>query len=190
MTRELKATAFVTGADGSLGTELLELLVAAGHTAYGLTPCPEAAERVRRIGAHPVMGDLREPGRWQDEVAAEWVFHLPPHSLSGGRMTRRQTAVLTRERVVMDGHLLDAVAAGPSRRVIYVTDTSVYGAHGRRAITEDEPRRPGPWGESFAPALQRLDGFALAGLPIVTAVAGWLYGNVDWVRRRITQPIL
>ena len=27
----------------------------------------------------PVMGDLLEPGQWQDEAAADWVFHLPPH---------------------------------------------------------------------------------------------------------------
>jgi uncharacterized protein len=190
MASETKATTFVTGADGCIGTELLKVLVAGGHQVFGLTTSIEAAQRVRRAGAQAVMGDLLEPGRWQDEAAADWVFHLPPHPMSGARVTRQRAASITRARVVMDGHLLDAVASGTTRRVVYVADTSCYGQTGSRPITEDEPLRPSPWGRCLAPALDRLDGYVVAGLPIVTAFPGWVYGNVAWFRERVIEPVM
>jgi nucleoside-diphosphate-sugar epimerase len=189
MASEKKATAFVTGADGFFGTELLKVLIARGHPVFGLAPSMEAAQRVRCAGARAVIGDLREPGAWQDETAAEWVFHLPSHPLSGRRVTRRSAASIAHEQVVMDGHLLDAVAAGVTR-VVYVADASCYGATGPRPITEDEPLRPSAWGSRFAPALDRLEGYRIAGLPIITAFPGWVYGNDGWFRQRIIEPVM
>jgi nucleoside-diphosphate-sugar epimerase len=72
MAADAGTTAFVTGAAGFIGLELIKLLVARGHHVCGLAQCPEAAQRVRRAGAIPVMGDLLEPGRWQDEAAADF----------------------------------------------------------------------------------------------------------------------
>ena len=128
---------------------------------------------MRRAGAVAVMGDLLEPGQWQDEAAADWVFHLPPHPVRGPRdhaAARRRPSPATASS--MDAHLLDAVAAGATRRIVYVADTSCYGATGCASITEDEPPRPSAWGRCLAPALDRLDGYVVAGLPIVTALAG------------------
>ena len=188
MARE-RATTFVTGADGFFGAELLKVLVANGHHVCGLVPSLEAAQRVRRAGGQAVIGDLLEPGQWQDE-AAEWVFHLPPHPLSGRRVTRRYAASITRARLLMDRHLLDAAASGVTRRVVYVADASCYGATGPRPITEDEPLRPSAWGRCFAPALDRLDGYIVAGLPVITAFPGWVYGNAGWFRQRVIEPVM
>ena len=184
------ATTFVTGAAGFIGTELVKVLVARGHRVFGLTPSVEEAERVRRTGAVPIMGDLLEPGQWQDEAAADWVFHLPPHPTCGPRVTRRRAESVARARVLMDAHLLDAVAAGPTRRVVYVADASCYGPMGPRSITEDETSRPSAWGRCLAPALDRLDGYVVAGLPIVTAFPGWVYGNGSWFRERVIEPVM
>jgi uncharacterized protein len=190
MTGDAPATTFVTGAAGFIGTALVKVLVARGHQVFGLAHCAEAAQRVRRAGAVPVMGDLLEPGRWQDEAAADWVFHLPPHLMCGRRVARRRAASLARARVMMDAHLLDAVAAGATRRIVYVADTSCYGATGPRPITEDHPPRPSATGRSLTPALDRLDGYVIAGLPIVTALPGWVYGNGSWFRERIIKPVI
>jgi hypothetical protein len=81
MATDTPATTFVTGAAGFIGSELIKLLVARGHRVFGLAESVEAAERVRRVGAVAVMGDLLTPGPWQDEVAAGWVFHLVPYSV-------------------------------------------------------------------------------------------------------------
>ena len=191
MTGDARTTTFVTGAAGFIGTELIKVLVAGGHQVFGLAHGPEAAQRVRRAGAVAVMGDLLEPGQWQDEAAADWVFHLPPPLMRGRRMTRRRAESLACARVLMDAHLLDAVAAGATRRIVYVADTRCYGATGARPITEDEcPARPTACARYFAPALDRLDGYVIAGLPIVTALPGVVYGNGSWFRERVIEPVL
>jgi nucleoside-diphosphate-sugar epimerase len=164
--------------------------MARGHQVFGLAQCPAAAQRVRRAGAVPVMGDLLEPGQWQDEAAADWVFHLPPHVVRASRVTRRRAASMARARVVMDAHLLDAVAAGATRRIVYVADTSCYGATGPRPITEDQPPRPSAWGRYLAPTFDRLDGYLVAGLPVVTALPGWVYGDGSWFRERVIEPVM
>jgi nucleoside-diphosphate-sugar epimerase len=190
MARDTPATTFVTGAAGFIGAELVKVLIARGHQVFGLTRSAEAAERVRRAGATPVMGDLLDPGQWQDEAAADWVFHLPPHPVLGQRVTRRRAETVTRARVLMDAHLLDAVAQGATRRIVYVADTSYYGAMGPRSITEDEPPRPSAFGRCLAPAFDRLEGYVVAGLPIVPAFPGWVYGNASWFRERIIEPVM
>jgi nucleoside-diphosphate-sugar epimerase len=40
------------------------------------------------------------------------------------------------------------------------------------------------------PALDRLDGYVLAGLPIVTALPGSVHGNASWFRERIVDPLM
>ncbi len=190
MATDTRATTFVTGAAGFIGSELVKLLVARRHRVFGLTDSVEAAERVRRAGGVPVMGHLLEPGPWQDEAAAEWVFHLPPHDVYGPRVTRRRAASITRARVLMDAHLLDAVAGGATQRIVYAADTSCYGATGPRPITEDTPPQPSAWGRCLIPALERLEGYIVAGQPIVAAFPGWVYGNGGWFRERVIGPVM
>jgi nucleoside-diphosphate-sugar epimerase len=190
MATEPRATSFVTGAAGFLGSQLVKLLVARRHQVFGLTESLEAAERVRRAGGMPVMGHLLEPGSWQDEAAADWVFHVPPHAMHGPRLTRTRAAAVTRARMLMDTHLLDAVAAGTTRRIVYVADTSYFGATGPRPITEDTPPQPLAWGRCLTPALERLDGYIVAGQPIVAAFPGWVYGNGGWFREWVIDPVM
>ena len=184
------ATTFVTGAGGFLGTALIRILRAGGHEVYGLTPSVEAAHHLRRLGAMPVMGDLLEPGQWQDVAGAEWVFHLPPYVTCRRRLSRRAAASVARMRVLMDAHLLDALGTRATRRIVYVADACAYGATGPRPITEDAPPTPAARGRCLAPALDRLDGYVASGLPIVTAFPGWVYGNGSWFRERVIEPVM
>jgi nucleoside-diphosphate-sugar epimerase len=190
MPTDASATMFVTEAAGFLGSELVRVLVARGHQVLGLAESMEAAQRVRDAGGVPVRGDMLEPGQWQDEAATDWVFHLPQQTTRRQRLTRGRTASIARERVRMDAHLLDAVSGGATRRIVYVADASCYGAMGPRPITENEPPRPCAAGRFLAPALDRLDGYIVAGLPIVTALLGCVYGNGSWFRERIVEPVL
>ena len=113
-----------------------------GCHVFGLTPSVEAAERVRRLGAIPVMGDLLEPGQWQDEAAADWVFHLPTSLLHGRRMTRRRASSIARAQVSMDAHLLDAVArARPGGSCTWRTPA---GTARRARVPSPRTNRPGP----------------------------------------------
>jgi hypothetical protein len=190
MARDAGTTVFITGAGRFIGIELVKLLVARGDRVFGLVESADAARRVRQAGGVPVLGDLLQPGRWQDEAAAEWVFHLPPPPPCRSRLTRKRAASITHARAQMDARLLDAVSAGVTQRIVYVADTSCYGATGPRAITEDERPHPSAWGRYLAPALDRLDGYVVAGLPIITAFPGWVYGNASWFRERIAAPVM
>jgi nucleoside-diphosphate-sugar epimerase len=189
MAGNTRATTFVTGSDGFLGTELVKLLASRGHRVLALTPSVEGAETMRRIGAVPVIGDLLTPGRWQDEAAAEWVFHLslPAHRK---RTLLNWSVEMARARLSLDANLLDAVSAGATARIVYVADTRCYGAAGSRPITEDEPPRPSASGRWLVPALDRVNGYLLAGLPIVTAIPGSVYGNGSWFRELVIEPVM
>lgn len=185
-----RRTTFVTGAAGFIGRELIKILSAHGHHVVGLAPSPDAAQRVRSSGGTPVMGDLLRAGRWQDEAAADWVFHLPPHPFGGRRVTRKRAAALAHARLSMDANLFEAVAGGATRRIVCVADANWYGPTGLRSITEDEPPLASAWRRCLTPVIDRLDGYVVAGLPIVTAFVGWVYGNASWFRERVIDPIL
>ncbi len=182
-----RRTAFVTGSDGFLGTELTKLLVSRGHRVLALTRSLEGAETLRRIGALPVIGDLLTPGRWQDEAAADWVLHLSSPATRGGIVPTRG-ARTTLAHLSSDANVLDAVSAGATRRIVYVADTRCYGAAGSHPVTEDEPPRPTAFGRCLVPALDRLNGYVLAGMPIVTAFPGCVYGNGSWLRGLVIDP--
>jgi nucleoside-diphosphate-sugar epimerase len=182
-----RATTFVSAADGLLGTELVTLLVARGHRVVALTRSVEGAQALSRLGAMPVIGDPLTPGKWQDEAAAEWVLHLTS-PLSRGRRLRRNASA-AHKCVTLDANMLDAVSPGVTRRIVYVADGTSYAAAGARPITEDEPPCPSPSGRWLVPALDRLNGYVLAGLPIVTAIPGCLYGNGAWFRELVIQPV-
>jgi nucleoside-diphosphate-sugar epimerase len=189
MAGSARGTAFVTGADTFLGTELTSLLVSRGHRVLALTQSLEGAEALRRMGAVPVMGDLLTPGRWQDEAAADWVLHLPPPP-ARGRIFPKRGAKMASAHLTLDANLLDAVSAGSTRRIVYVADTRCYGAAGSRPVTEDEPACPTASGRWLVPALDRLSGYVLAGMPIVTAISGCVYGNGSWFRKLVVEPVM
>ena len=189
MTTETRATAFVTGAAGFVGGELVKALVARRHRVFGLASSAEAAARVRRAGGTPVIGDLLEPGSWQDQVSTDWVFHVPPHVVPGRRVGARSAAAMGSARLRMDAHLLDAVAAGVTRRIVYVAETSCTATGGPQPMTEDALLRPSAWGHHLAPALEQIEGYVVAGHPIVSAFPGWVYGNGGWFRQRVIEPV-
>ena len=182
-------TVFVTGAAGCLGTELVKVLVARGWAVIGLGRSAASLQQIRRAGATAVKGDLLVPGQWQDEAAADWVFHIPPRppvAAPGSRGAARAA----HEAAMMDMHLLDAVAAGATRRIVYVADARVYAPTGSRPVTEDEvPALPAPR-RRLGSVLDRIDGHLFAGLPIVTALPGWIYGNSTSFRVRVAEPVL
>src|SRR5688572_24071076 len=132
-------TAFVTNPAGFVGAELVSTLVARGLQVLALTPSSEAAARVRHAGATAVMGELLTPGQWQDEVAADWVFHLPP-AVDSHIVSTRQA--LARARASIDRNVFDGLAAGSARRIVYVANLSRNPAMNARPITEDELPAP------------------------------------------------
>ncbi len=52
---------FVTGASGFLGTRMVPTLARWGHQVFALARSASSSEKVRVLGATPIMGDLATP---------------------------------------------------------------------------------------------------------------------------------
>jgi NAD(P)-dependent dehydrogenase (short-subunit alcohol dehydrogenase family) len=58
MADDARPTAFVTGASGFLGSELVRVLVARGYQVFGLASSVDSTQHLRRAGAIAIRGDL------------------------------------------------------------------------------------------------------------------------------------
>jgi nucleoside-diphosphate-sugar epimerase len=69
---------FIAGASGVIGTRLVPLLVADGHTVAGMTRTPGKASLLRELGAEPVICDVFDAGALTRAVAGfdpDLIFH-------------------------------------------------------------------------------------------------------------------
>ena len=69
---------FIAGASGVIGSRLVPLLVADGHTVAGMTRTPDKASLLRELGAEPVICDVFDAGALTRAVAAfdpDLIFH-------------------------------------------------------------------------------------------------------------------
>jgi uncharacterized protein YbjT (DUF2867 family) len=61
---------FLAGATGVIGTRLLPLLIAEGHTVAGMTRSPGKADSLRALGAQPIVCDVFDPSALDQAVTA------------------------------------------------------------------------------------------------------------------------
>jgi nucleoside-diphosphate-sugar epimerase len=69
---------YLAGASGVIGSRLVPLLVAAGHSVAGVTRSPAKVDRLRELGAEPVLCDVYDREALRDSVSAfkpEVVLH-------------------------------------------------------------------------------------------------------------------
>ena len=59
---------FVAGASGAIGTRLVPQLINRGHTVIGTCRSPDKAERLRALGAEPVVLDALDAGAVREAV--------------------------------------------------------------------------------------------------------------------------
>src|SRR5216117_1022333 len=117
----MSKTIFVTGGSGFIGSVFVRHAREAGHHVQSLTRSEKSAERVRAMGAEPVLGDLNEPGSWQETAAqAQIVLHLAQPETYGERVTLERAQKFREQRLQMDAHLLDCLKPDPARRLIYI----------------------------------------------------------------------
>ena len=127
------------GASGTLGRALVPQLLAAGHEVIGLTRHPLAAERLRGLGARPIVVDVLDRGALLPavrELRVDAVLHqltalssAPTHHRS-----MRATNVLRTEGT---RNLVEAARLAGARRI--VTQSIVFGyGFGRHPGTLDE----------------------------------------------------
>ena len=91
---------FVIGGTGLVGSYLIPKLVKAGHDVYALTRSPLKTERIQVLGAHSILGDIRDPEAFTNEFPAnlEIIIMLAmPGITPGRRLTKKRKAELRAE---------------------------------------------------------------------------------------------
>jgi 2-alkyl-3-oxoalkanoate reductase len=141
---------FVAGASGAIGRQLLPILLAGGHSVYGMTRTASKAEAIRSIGADPVVADA-----FDAEAVATAVARAAPdvivHEMTaisptaGVRNLDWELAVTNRLRTEGTRNLLRAAVAAKTRRFIAQSFAGwPFAREGGPVKTEEDPFDPNP----------------------------------------------
>jgi nucleoside-diphosphate-sugar epimerase len=109
----------VTGGSGFLGSRLIPRLVKDGHEVYALARSASSEDKVRKLGARPIRGDL-EAGQPIALPGLDAVVHAAAHfRLAGPRAPYFRTNV--------DGTkaLLEAAQKAGARKFVYVSAAAI-----------------------------------------------------------------
>ena len=141
---------FVAGASGAIGSRLVPQLIDQGHEVIGTSRSSDSAERVRALGAEPVVLDLLDTRAVRQaviEAEADAIVHQAT-ALADVRFSRnmdRTFAQTNRLRTEgTDALLAAAPGAGVSRFVAQSFASYRYARQGGPIKTEDDPLDPTP----------------------------------------------
>jgi len=157
--------AFVVGASGAIGTRLVPQLIEHGHEVVGTARSPGNAERVRALGAEPVVLDLLDPRAVRKavlEAQPEAIVHEATAlaDATWGRNFDKVFAGTNALRTKGTHALLAAAREAGVRRFVAQSFASYrYVREGGPVKTEDDPLDPTPpanAGQSWA-AMADLD---------------------------------
>jgi len=91
---------FIIGGTGLVGSYLLPKLVAKGHEVFALTRSDDKIERIKRLGAYGILGDIRDPQSFISELPDQIdiiVLLAMPSVKPGHRMNRKRKEELRKE---------------------------------------------------------------------------------------------
>lgn len=130
---------FVTGGSGFIGGELIQRLLGEDRTVKALARSDEAAEKITRLGADPVRGDLADP----ESIAAgaagtEIAFHLAAHLGEFGPRKAFMKGNVEGTRNALAG----CAEAGVRRFVHCGTEAALMAGEPLVKVDESAPLRP------------------------------------------------
>jgi 2-alkyl-3-oxoalkanoate reductase len=141
---------FVAGATGVIGRRLVPQLVRCGHEVAGTTRTPAKLERLRALGAEPVLLDALDEAAVKEAVAAaapEVVVHqltAIPDAVNPRRLDR-DFAETNRLRTEGTDYLLEAARAAGARRFVAQSFAAwAYARTGGPIKIEDDPIETDP----------------------------------------------
>ncbi|MEU8463322.1 SDR family NAD(P)-dependent oxidoreductase [Streptomyces sp. NPDC029003] len=142
-------TVLVTGAEGFIGSTLVDLLAARGARVRALVHYKPYAEKGHLAGHlaatdGPVemwAGDVRDPGRIDDAVAGcDTVFHLA--ALIGIPYSYTSPGAYVQTNVTGTQHVAEACRRHGIRRLVHTSTSEVYGTALTAPISESHPLQP------------------------------------------------
>ncbi|MEV6393304.1 GDP-mannose 4,6-dehydratase [Streptomyces sp. NPDC051907] len=138
-------TVLVTGAEGFIGSTLVDLLVERGARVRALVhykPYAEKGHLAHRMGEIEMLaGDVRDPGRVMDAVeGCDTVFHLA--ALIGIPYSYDSPGAYVQTNVVGTENIAEACRRHSVRRLVHTSTSEVYGTALTVPIGEDHPLQP------------------------------------------------
>jgi nucleoside-diphosphate-sugar epimerase len=176
---------FVAGATGTLGNQLVPMLVANGHDVVGMTRTGAKRDQLRSLGAQPVVADAldaeavgRAVGEAEPDVIVHQLTAIPPKL--NMRRFEREFALTNRLRTEGTDHLLTAAQALGVKRFVAQSNAALYARTGDPIKREDAAvdHDPPPEMRQGLAALRHLEG-AVTGAPWTEGLVlryGWFYG--------------
>jgi nucleoside-diphosphate-sugar epimerase len=141
---------FVAGASGAIGTRLVPQLVDRGHEVIGTSRSAEKAERLRALGAEPVVLNLLDPSAVREAVLRaepDAIVHQAT-ALADVRFSKNlDRSFADTNQIRTDGtHALIAAAreAGVRKFVAQSYASMRYAREGGPVKTEEDPLDPDP----------------------------------------------
>lgn len=140
-------TVLVTGAEGFIGSTLVDLLLERGARVRAFVhykPYAEKGHLAHLIGdprVETVAGDVRDAGRVMDAVAGcDTVFHLA--ALIGIPYSYDSPGAYVQTNVVGTENVAEACRRHAVRRLVHTSTSEVYGTARTAPISEDHPLQP------------------------------------------------
>ena len=140
----------VIGASGAIGTRLVPQLIDRGHEVIGTSRSPRNADRVRALGARPIVLDLRDPSAVREAVlkTAPDAIVNEATALADVQFSKNlDRSFVQTNRIRTEGTdavLAAAREAGVSRVVAQSFASLRYVREGGPVKTEDDPLDPVP----------------------------------------------
>lgn len=131
-----KKTAFVTGATGFVGLNLVEELSAADYEVTALHRSASDLRFLRRLDARRVVGSITEKKSLEAamEERVDVVFHVAANT----SVWARNNALQTRENVDGTRNMVEVALAKKAKRFVYTSSITVFGL-GEGPFDEDSP---------------------------------------------------
>jgi nucleoside-diphosphate-sugar epimerase len=140
----------IAGATGAVGQRLVPMLLADGHEVVAMTRTPQKADRLRALGALPVVADALDRDAVTGAVAGaepDVIVHQLTALQGTPDLRRFDRTFAQTNRLRTEGlrHLLDAGAAAGARRLIAASFTGwPFAREGGPVKDEDAPLDPAP----------------------------------------------
>lgn len=160
------------GGTGSIGTDVVKVLVRRGHRVTALARSDASARKLEAMGAEVLPGDMRMPEPWIVAVdRADGVIHAA---------TDFGADMAALDRGLMAALLPRLSANARGQALLYTGGGWLYGATGDAVATEDTPFDPLPAFAWMLPAVGQVLAAAVAGaVRGVVIHPAMVYAGVD-----------
>ncbi|WP_428384162.1 SDR family NAD(P)-dependent oxidoreductase [Nevskia ramosa] len=134
----MSRTAFVTGADGFIGVNLVEELLAQGWQVTAMHRADAKLQRLEQLAAQRVIGDVTDHRSLRDAMPAnvDVVFHAATNT----SLWSRQRIEQLKTNVKGTRNAVRAALETGAGRFIHTSSLVAYGLHGG-TVSEDTPSR-------------------------------------------------